>query len=175
MGSSTLRTVAGVCHHDCPDSCGWVVTVEDGTIGLGFIGGAKGAAAAVALKEQVRDLVVGKERTFETHNDMHKRFWTWSYPTKALLPMGALTKLAASTPVEAIKQPVLMIYSETDKVIRPDLVKSMSARWGGGATLTALAKNEDPSSHVIAGDALSPGSTDEVAGMIIDWVKSQGL
>lgn len=26
----TARTVLGTCHHDCPDSCGWVVTVEDG-------------------------------------------------------------------------------------------------------------------------------------------------
>jgi anaerobic selenocysteine-containing dehydrogenase len=24
------RTVFGTCHHDCPDSCGWVVTVDDG-------------------------------------------------------------------------------------------------------------------------------------------------
>jgi anaerobic selenocysteine-containing dehydrogenase len=24
------RKVLGTCHHDCPDSCGWVVTVEDG-------------------------------------------------------------------------------------------------------------------------------------------------
>ncbi|MFM7617462.1 MAG: molybdopterin-dependent oxidoreductase [Actinomycetes bacterium] len=24
------RTIHGVCHHDCPDSCGWVVTVEGG-------------------------------------------------------------------------------------------------------------------------------------------------
>ncbi len=24
------HTVLGTCHHDCPDSCGWVVTVEDG-------------------------------------------------------------------------------------------------------------------------------------------------
>ena len=24
------RTVLGTCHHDCPDSCGWVVTVENG-------------------------------------------------------------------------------------------------------------------------------------------------
>jgi anaerobic selenocysteine-containing dehydrogenase len=24
------RTVLGTCHHDCPDSCGWVVTVDDG-------------------------------------------------------------------------------------------------------------------------------------------------
>jgi anaerobic selenocysteine-containing dehydrogenase len=28
--STTSRTVLGTCHHDCPDSCGWVVTVESG-------------------------------------------------------------------------------------------------------------------------------------------------
>lgn len=26
---TTERLVHGVCHHDCPDSCGWVATVED--------------------------------------------------------------------------------------------------------------------------------------------------
>ncbi len=26
--SGPVRTVLGTCHHDCPDSCGWVVTVE---------------------------------------------------------------------------------------------------------------------------------------------------
>ncbi|MDH5372470.1 MAG: molybdopterin-dependent oxidoreductase [Acidimicrobiia bacterium] len=26
----TTRTVLGTCHHDCPDSCGWIATVEDG-------------------------------------------------------------------------------------------------------------------------------------------------
>ena len=25
---SDTRTVNGICHHDCPDSCGWTVTVE---------------------------------------------------------------------------------------------------------------------------------------------------
>ena len=29
-GPASTHTVRGVCHHDCPDSCGWVVTVEDG-------------------------------------------------------------------------------------------------------------------------------------------------
>ncbi len=24
-----MRTVDGTCHHDCPDSCGWTVTVDD--------------------------------------------------------------------------------------------------------------------------------------------------
>ena len=27
---TATRTVLGTCHHDCPDSCGWVVTVTDG-------------------------------------------------------------------------------------------------------------------------------------------------
>lgn len=125
--------------------------------------------------EQLANLVVGKDRVFETHNDLHKRFWTWAYPTKALLPMAALTNLAAATAVEQIKQPVLMIYSETDKVIRPDLLKAVAARWGGKAELYALPKNDDPSSHVIAGDALSPSTNGEVADKIVEWVKSQAF
>ena len=28
--SQTDRTVIGACHHDCPDTCGWEVTVRDG-------------------------------------------------------------------------------------------------------------------------------------------------
>jgi anaerobic selenocysteine-containing dehydrogenase len=24
-----MKTVTGACHHDCPDSCGWVVTVDE--------------------------------------------------------------------------------------------------------------------------------------------------
>lgn len=30
------RTVHGACHHDCPDSCGWTVTVEDRTTDAGI-------------------------------------------------------------------------------------------------------------------------------------------
>ncbi len=26
----TVETVLGTCHHDCPDTCGWIATVEDG-------------------------------------------------------------------------------------------------------------------------------------------------
>ncbi|WP_394935543.1 molybdopterin-dependent oxidoreductase [uncultured Ilumatobacter sp.] len=27
--NTSVSTVQGTCHHDCPDSCGWIVTVED--------------------------------------------------------------------------------------------------------------------------------------------------
>ena len=29
MNAAATRIVHGICHHDCPDSCGWTVTVED--------------------------------------------------------------------------------------------------------------------------------------------------
>ncbi len=29
--TDSTRTVNGTCHHDCPDSCGWTVTVDDTT------------------------------------------------------------------------------------------------------------------------------------------------
>jgi anaerobic selenocysteine-containing dehydrogenase len=38
-----MRTVTGACHHDCPDTCGWVVTVEDQIA-------ANGSSVAVAVK-----------------------------------------------------------------------------------------------------------------------------
>ena len=42
------RTVNGSCHHDCPDTCGWTVTVEDGRVyGLGS-NDAKAPAVAMA-------------------------------------------------------------------------------------------------------------------------------
>ena len=25
-----MKSIKGTCHHDCPDTCGWIVTVEDG-------------------------------------------------------------------------------------------------------------------------------------------------
>ena len=31
LSSMSLRVVLGTCHHDCPDSCGWQVTVDDST------------------------------------------------------------------------------------------------------------------------------------------------
>jgi len=30
MAESAPRTINGTCHHDCPDSCGWTVTVDGG-------------------------------------------------------------------------------------------------------------------------------------------------
>ncbi|MCU0832613.1 MAG: lysophospholipase [Rhizobiaceae bacterium] len=116
--------------------------------------------------------IVGPERGFEPINELHGRFWTAKYPTDALLPMAGLTALAAAQPVERITTPAFFIWSPTDKVIRPDLVEAMAARWGGPKQTLIVEENDDPYSHVIAGDALSPSTTQPLADAIIAWAKT---
>ncbi len=122
--------------------------------------------------KQLANLIIGKERGFEPENDLHATWWTPKYPTDALLPMAAITALAAGQTVENIKNPAFFIYSKTDKVIRPELVEQVAERWGGPKQILAVEKNDDPYSHVIAGDALSPSTTQPLADAIIAWAKT---
>jgi pimeloyl-ACP methyl ester carboxylesterase len=125
--------------------------------------------------EQLANLIVGPEREFIPENELHAKYWTPKYPTKSVLPMAALTELAANIRVEDIRVPALFIYSETDKVVQPALIKSVASRWGAPKAIYALPKNDDPYSHVIAGDALSPSTSQEVTDKILEWVKSSGI
>jgi esterase/lipase len=122
--------------------------------------------------KQLANLIVGKERSFVPVNELHGTLWTPVYPTDAVIPMAGLTALAASQQVEAIKTPAFFIYSKTDKVVKPELIEAISARWGGAKQVLAVEKNDDPYSHVIAGDALSPSTTQPLTDAIIAWAKT---
>ncbi|MDP3526928.1 MAG: alpha/beta hydrolase, partial [Hoeflea sp.] len=97
-------------------------------------------------------------------------FWTTEYPSRALLPMAAVVKLASGVDAARITVPSLFIVSPQDQVIRPDLVAAMAAGWGAPAELIEVTDSDDPSQHVIAGDALSPSTTDRLAKAAADWI-----
>lgn len=122
--------------------------------------------------EHLANLVVGPERGFTPENELHGRFWTSRYPTKSLLPMAALTAGARDTAVEKISIPALFVFSEGDKVVRHDVTRDIAGRWGGPTELVIVEKTDDPYSHVIAGDALSPSTTDMLAKRTTAWIKS---
>jgi pimeloyl-ACP methyl ester carboxylesterase len=79
--------------------------------------------------------------------------------------------MAAEAPVESTKVPALFVFSDADQVVRPDLTRAIAARWGAQHTLVTVDDAGDPSNHVIAGDALSPGTTDRLAAAVIDWIR----
>lgn len=122
--------------------------------------------------EHLANLVVGPERGFTPENELHGRFWTSSYPTKSLLPMAALTAGARDTAVEKIGVPVLFVFSDGDKVVRHDVTREIAERWGGPTELVIVENTDDPYSHVIAGDALSPSTTDMLAERTTAWIRS---
>lgn len=124
---------------------------------------------------QLAEIIVGPEREFKPENELHAKFWTYKYPTAAVLPMAALTKLARDTRVEDIKVPTLFVFAETDKVVRPDLTRDRIGRWGAKTGTLIVEDPDDPYQHVVAGDALSPDKTDEVVSNSIAFLRELGL
>jgi esterase/lipase len=121
---------------------------------------------------QLAELMIGKERSFKPQNALNASLWTTKYPTSAILPLAALTKLAYQTPVEAITIPALFVFSDDDRVVRPELTRELAGRWGARHELAPVEHSGDPFNHVIAGDALSPGTTQALADRIVAWVKT---
>ncbi|MBK0327635.1 alpha/beta fold hydrolase [Rhodobacteraceae bacterium F11138] len=121
-------------------------------------------------------LVAGRTQSFTPVNERHERFWTTSYPTVALLPMGALIRAVAALDFTAARVPVLFYLSDADRVVRPDISRAIAAQWGGPATVHAVTMGEgdDPNAHVIAGDVKSPGQTEPAVAVILDWLRQQG-
>lgn len=119
-------------------------------------------------------LIAGDVRAWEPRNDAQARYWTTEYPSVAVLPMAALTRAVGRLDHGRAKVPALFLFSRDDQVVRADLTEAVAAAWGGPATVIEVAPGpgDDPAAHVIAGDILSPGLTDEVTGAIIGWARA---
>ena len=117
-------------------------------------------------------LFFGDQRTFETHNEGHATYWTWSYPSTAVFPLGALTKAAGGKDYGSVTTPALFLFSDEDQVVDHTKTAEIAKAWGGPATVVRveLGEEDDPSKHVIAGHILSPSQTEPVAIAINDWV-----
>lgn len=119
-------------------------------------------------------VVAGATRSFEPRNDGQRKHWTTSYPTVSLFPMAALVRAAKGLDHSAIKLPVLAFFSPDDKVVNPDATRRVLAAWGGPVTVheRVMGAGDDPYSHVIAGDIISPGQTAETVALILAWAKA---
>lgn len=114
-------------------------------------------------------LVFGPEREFEPKNEGHAKYWTTKYPSTAVFPMAAIVAHAETLDYSVVKTPAMFVYSPDDRVVRPDATEAMVDRWGGPTQQLALTMDagDDPYSHVIAGDIMSPNQTKAaVAAMV---------
>lgn len=122
--------------------------------------------------ETLLPLIAGEQRSWEPRNEMHAQYWTHEYPNLALPQMGGLIDLAAGIDPSQIRIPSLFVYSSMDSVIIPEKVRSMAERWGGPVETLEITDSDDPNNHVIAGDALSPGTTARIADEAAAWISA---
>ncbi|MFB9952238.1 alpha/beta hydrolase [Rhizobium puerariae] len=123
------------------------------------------------IAPQLSRLLLGPTHRFTPYNERHAAHWTTEYPTRALLPMAALVKLAVRSPVEGISTPTLFLYSSFDQVVRPDKVRAIAGRWGAPHEIVDVGTTGDPANHVIAGNIISPATTGPIADRVAAWLK----
>ena len=114
-------------------------------------------------------LILGRQRSFLPVNALHAAYWTTDYPVLSLLPVASLVKQARALRFETIRTPALFIQSAGDQVVDARQTSTVAARWGCSVTMLDPGAIGDPHGHVVAGDALSPETTDRLAADIIDW------
>lgn len=125
---------------------------------------------------QLLQLLVGDEYRWTPRNAEQAKYWTWKYPSQALLPMMAIVREVRDSPIEKIRQPTLVIYSPNDQVVSPDEILKAHERLG--ATIKPLIAREesgDLSHHVLAGRILAPNDTAPVRESILKFIRDIGL
>ena len=80
---------------------------------------------------------------------------------------------ARALPPRAVEVPALFWFSDADRVVRADAIRSMAGGWGGPVRLRPVTPGpgDDPAAHVLAGDILSPGLTGPAVAEMTDWLR----
>lgn len=117
--------------------------------------------------------VAGETRSFTPLNAEQGRHWTTEYPTAALYPMARLIRAARDADYAQATTPALFLYAPADQVIDPARIPPVIDAWGGPTQveLREMQGDDDPFAHVIAGDIMSPGQTEQTIQIITDWAR----
>ncbi|MDJ0760100.1 MAG: alpha/beta fold hydrolase [Woeseiaceae bacterium] len=122
---------------------------------------------------QLADALIGPIRSFKTHNELHATYWSSTYPTAALVEMMRLVDYANANVPESINANLLVMVSPGDKVISPEAGKAFLDQVDApNKRFIEVPDIEDPSSHMLAGDILSPSTTERVAADIVAFIQA---
>ena len=121
---------------------------------------------------EVLPYIGGSTRAFEPLNEAMDENWTTTYPIGALAPMAALIRASLNANIARITIPVLTLFSPADKIVDPAMTEAVMTRWGAPHEVVEVPVSGDPSNHILAGDIVSPQTTQSLAIRIVEWIGS---
>lgn len=120
---------------------------------------------------QLGRLLAGETRTWTAANDRQARYWSTSYPLDAAVEMMRLVERVRSSLPMALDASLLVFYSPQDEVVDVNRIEtSVGAIAAPRVELVAVEGAGDPSSHVLAGEILSPATTDRLVAETVAFV-----
>lgn len=116
-------------------------------------------------------LISGDTRSWTAHNEQQERYWSTSYPTTAVVEVMRLVDFVRNRLPMSVPQDLLVIVSPDDSVVSAEVTKQAFERIDAPKqSLVEFEQAQDPSRHVLAGDILSPDTTETLAATIVDFV-----
>jgi len=134
----------------------------------------KGQALRIPGAKFLLPLIFGQEHSFEAINDEYDTCWTTKYPTEALFTIKTTVLAAHQVDHREIRVPIMMWFSDKDKVVNAKWTRRIASKMGSNITLhnPSLTDQDDPSCHGILGDILSPSQTQIGVKEIHSWLDS---
>ena len=117
-------------------------------------------------------LLQGPVYRFQPANELQSLYWTTTYPSEALIPMMGIIRFVRNSCLEAIKIPTLILYSPTDQVLDVKKIRKHVARIGSDKKVIIELEPGSDKKHVLAGDILSPQTTEQVVNQISDFLQT---
>jgi len=123
--------------------------------------------------EYYAPLLAGEVLSWPPANALHAQYWTLSYPVISLIPMMGLVKTVRDADFNTLTQPFLFVFSAHDKLIDVQRTENIFNQLASSYKQKIVFEHsQDADNHILAGDALSPDSTELLAQQIIQYIKS---
>jgi alpha-beta hydrolase superfamily lysophospholipase len=108
------------------------------------------------------------------YGEDHVKYATTFYPDKAFPTLMAAIKLGRDTDLGKVACPTLCLYSKRDEVVSPEKIQTYFGEFGHpGKQLIEIMKVTHREHHVLAGDLMSPESTDEVVDATLKFIREE--
>ena len=116
-------------------------------------------------------LLVGRYRDLSGRSELEDRYWTTRHHSRSLIPMMQAVQLGRRAPLEQIRCPVLVVYTEQDRAVSVAAIKRAYERLG--STRKRLLELPAAEHHELAGAIQAPATVPALTRLITRFLQEE--